>query len=412
MLTNPVSVCPIPLQNIICPICELRYERAENFKNHMYIHANQKFGCPQCDKLFTRPKTLSDHMRDVHLQYCRKDAPKPELTVLAAKAAKAAQTVRTVEGEPQEGNSIGDGQGDGEEGGGGDQSAVGYDYGDIFVASLKRGVVSCPVCQIPCHSHKTFEDHVRSHIDRKARACPICLKQFLRMDNLKCHMYSHTDATFKCPHCPKTFINPKTLGTHMRDAHLKELTDKTTADDAKPRKTDHQSCSYCGKFFGQMRQLSEHLKLHTSDARHPCTTCNMTFRLKISLNMHVAKVHGMGARGTAVNCCVCDEVLSSRAQLNTHMLRQHADEQHLCLECGELCKTARSLVQHQEARHNDEKNHVCKECGRSFDRASKLKDHMLVVHAAERPMTCEMCGQQFKCTRNLMAHIKSMHKVQ
>lgn len=373
------------LQNIVCPICDLRYERAENFKNHMYIHANQKFGCPQCERLFTRPKTLSDHLREAHALFTRKEkegeAAYNDPLEGFSKAPAAAQARK---------RSVPTG-------------AAATKRGEKIQPPIRP--IACPVCGTACLTHKAFEDHVITHTSRHSRTCPVCEKKFLRLENLKCHLYSHTDATFACDDCPRTFVNPKTLATHQRDVHQLLQSDKGNEEG-----TTVHTCSYCGKNFLVLMQLREHLKYHTADTRYPCTACSMQFRLKSSLNLHFSKMHKKAASAAAaVICKVCGQEVMGRSELGSHMVTEHATIDFVCIDCGEVLESARGLQTHRVSEHTEDGLLGCHLCGRTFRTPKRLKAHML-IHADDGQSWCEHCGLSFPSSLKLSEHQRKCHK--
>lgn len=194
-------------------------------------------------------------------------------------------------------------------------------------------------------------------------------------------MFTHTGHPLTCTYCGKEFVNPKTLKSHLRHIH------QATTSSAKEKKTDGQTCSYCGKYFQTMAVLREHLKYHTADTRYPCDKCKMKFRLKSSLQLHMQKVHKKPApTPTTAECPVCSEVIPRKEDLGYHMIDQHPDTEHLCMECGELCGSVNELTQHHQSKHENLGNDT-----------------------AKKTYTCNMCNHHFTFSRNLVAHIESKH---
>lgn len=418
-------------------MCDLRYGRTENFKNHMYIHANQKFGCSECDKLFTRPKTLSDHMRDAHAKYSRKNleairqeeeemlqnqqqvpgfsrAPVGSKSAAGA-VAKRKQPKRKLRAPLGNRNDDEyDDDDDDEHEDTGDEEE-GYDVTELPDDAL----VSCPVCQLGCTSYKSFEEHILTHVSRISKTCPICDKKFLRIENLKCHLYLHTDAKFTCSLCHRQFVNPKTLAAHLRETHQTLMSDvkrNQDDDDHRPKKESPEiavagsNCSYCGKYFENKKSMREHLKYHTADTRYPCPMCPMLFRLKSSQRIHIKQVHKRPSK-YPVTCPVCEQVIPSKSQLGQHVLTEHPDLEHLCKECGEVCKTQQGLRFHRISKHTEEskaknESYVCEECGKRFRGPTRYKEHMM-TH--DMPCTCDICGLIFKSSSNLGQHVESAH---
>lgn len=417
-----------PLQNIVCPICQCPYERTESFRNHMYVHMNQMFQCPHCDRLCSRPKTLHDHIRDAHLQYARKgldELLREEELVLQQAVAIPGTSGKDKKSRKRRAAAVDNAEDEEEEASG---SPV-NDFSDAFMNSIKQSAMNCPVCGRSCDSYKSFEEHIFTHISRLNRSCPLCQQQFKRFDNLKCHMYSHTDITFKCGNCPKEFVNPKTYSKHVREFHLNKL--------EQPHDIKETCCAYCGKSFTQSGTLREHLKIHTLEKKYPCTVCGDKFAMKVTLREHVSEKHPNSLpvkESVPTECPLCRKVFPSKKERNAHIEEGHPTEPGLCTICGEFTGSAQELKGHMIKKHSetDPTGTVfkCKECNKSFTKVSGMSSYLVVAsrpffsfvqafrlkdhqksHNRERRFPCDICGFAFISLGNLEAHIRSQHKI-
>lgn len=53
------------------------------------------------------------------------------------------------------------------------------------------------------------------------------------------------------------------------------------------------SCPYCNKVFGSVRDMKLHIRSHTGEKPYKCDYCGQTFSLKRSIEKHVLKQHQM-----------------------------------------------------------------------------------------------------------------------
>ena len=51
------------------------------------------------------------------------------------------------------------------------------------------------------------------------------------------------------------------------------------------------SCPFCNKVFGSVRDLNLHIRSHTGEKPYKCQYCGQTFSLKRSAEKHVLKQH-------------------------------------------------------------------------------------------------------------------------
>ena len=120
-------------------------------------------------------------------------------------------------------------------------------------------------------------------------------------------------------------------------------------------------CGTCGMVCEKGRQMTMHMRTHTSQRKHKCVICRKTFDELASLQLHI---------------------------------KQHAETLPFrCSSCKESFETANDLKQHM-TEHVEKRAHMCLECGKTFTKKSILDSHMR-THSGVRPYHCDKCGRQF-----------------
>lgn len=180
------------------------------------------------------------------------------------------------------------------------------------------------------------------------------------------------------------------------------------------------SCSLCGKKFKGKYRLNFHMKtVHESSRKFMCQHCGSTFKRLDGLKVHELKSHKIETKNpeeksTKIDekpsrgnfqCDICQKILSSRFNLQSHMKSFHNKDQssytYLCRLCGKSYATSAALRMH-------EKFHAmpfsCRICGKSFPDASRFKDH-LNWHK-EIYLKCSICGKKLSHRNSLRIHMK------
>ncbi|XP_049923476.1 zinc finger protein 177-like [Epinephelus moara] len=123
---------------------------------------------------------------------------------------------------------------------------------------------SCSECGKTYVRHEDLKRHVRSHTGEKLFCCCECGKTFGYSGGLKKHMRTHKgEKLFSCSECGKRFGYSRELKKHMRTHKGKKLF----------------SCSECGKGFGYSysRDLKKHIRTHKGEKLFSCSECGKRF---------------------------------------------------------------------------------------------------------------------------------------
>lgn len=120
--------------------------------------------------------------------------------------------------------------------------------------------------------------NMQSHIARCTKTCPICQKVLTTRYTFRTHMLQHQNVrNFQCATCGKQFVSKNGLDKHML-THTGE------------RK---YMCDLCPMAFKRSDKLLRHRRLHANDDERTCKFCSKFFRVKLALERHAMKVHGL-----------------------------------------------------------------------------------------------------------------------
>ncbi|KAG4075052.1 hypothetical protein HA402_008117 [Bradysia odoriphaga] len=268
----------------------------------------------------------------------------------------------------------------------------------------------CDICksEIVFETEASIEEHMKNKhckepIKEQVLNCSTCNKDFVTPKQFKAHMRRHDKSMWKqCPICNKSYSS---LSRHMNDKHLN---------------IRNHVCEICGSAYKQWVSLKEHIETnHTPHEEFFCDICNngKDYRSKAHLKKHFAKVHAKVSQRRRnlckpfYECQFCNEKLSSRYTLKTHLAVRHNvgdDSNFSCNVCDKTFTLKSSLVVH--AKLHTGKLHICRECGQSFNHPNYLRKH-LNRHKDIKKRKCTMCEKEYVQNVDLRLHMKKVHGV-
>ena len=155
---------------------------------------------------------------------------------------------------------------------------------------LKCRIPHCKLAYVTYHSVKSINAHHRTYHPGVTYTCETCSKLLNTLTALKWHMFSHGNEAYKCDKCAKMFVYKSKLRQH-RCSHLKQRLYQCCygkcqreychpQDLARHILTHSQKtfeCDLCEKTFKQKRLLRCHKAIHSTTYHYFCQFCNKGF---------------------------------------------------------------------------------------------------------------------------------------
>ena len=166
-------------------------------------------------------------------------------------------------------------------------------------------------------------------------------------------------------------------------------------------------CNICEKILSTATNLNTHVVLtHTEDGiKHlQCTHCPKKFVRRADLNRHT-KSH-QTKKDNPLKCKFCSMTFILEEPFQRHQ-KLHESNQFNCNYCKYSSARKDGVDIHQKI-HIDVKPFQCDGCPKGFRRKQELVIHIR-FHTGEKPFQCKMCPKKFTQSCHRLTHTKLIH---
>ena len=155
-----------------------------------------------------------------------------------------------------------------------------------------------------------------------------------------------------------------------------DVNEEIIEEPIKPLKQKKFECEVCHKVLSSRGNLNKHLVIHDDSKKFKCSQCDAKFNQVRDLNTHVMSKH-TGERPHV--CKICGKGFVHKHYLTEHMDYHTGERKHQCPTCGKRYQSTSTLAKHVE-RHKGERSHKCPHCSKSFLVHVDLRSHVRIVH--------------------------------
>ena len=333
-----------------CTDCGKRFSSSSKLSEHQY-RAHVRHVCNQCGKSYRSPQDLQRHIDTVHLKIKKYSChlcdgkfsdPTPlRLHIMRHKAdpnikIKCTMCEKTF--------------------------SLQYQLDQHFrLCHTSKGRVNCDQCEKDLSASSLSEHRKIFHSDLSF-TCKDCGKTFKHKDYLRKHRQLHTknllEKEFKCDQCDKAYDNQDYLRKHKRYIHDKSEVGKW-------------ECKQCGKTYAQSGGLFLHKKTHEKTKEFKCTDCGKEFYLKSVLKRHLF----CHEKSLPFPCLLCKKSFYRQSELDDH-----------------------------QGMHTGIKPYNCDKCGNGYVNKENWKNHKCAGRKIMKPFNCNKCGKGYSDKKYLKAH--------
>nr|CAH7755045.1 unnamed protein product [Callosobruchus chinensis] len=207
-----------------------------------------------------------------------------------------------------------------------------------------------------------------------------------------------------CQHCPAKFKNKMSLDDHIMKKHPDLIASVTS---------EILQCSHCAYKTTVKMYLNRHMLIH-SNGMYSCKHCEVTFRIKRSLDDHIVKKHPDFSAPVfqIFKCPNCEYKTTIRCYLKMHMSK-HPENNLVCKHCNTSFRSSQGLDNHIIQKHPKfiasvkRKIHKCTHCTYKTIYKYHFREHMLTHSSTE--FTCQHCDTTYKTKKLLDDHVLKKH---
>ena len=214
-------------------------------------------------------------------------------------------------------------------------------------------------------THHKLKHQVSTKEDVEARTCKLCSKVLSSEINLRSHMKIHLGdgVKFKCQNCSYSTVQKTALIKHQMARHSDITFSCRVCSksfkweiDLQRHQLKHKgvkfTCEVCDKNFSEKRLLSLHKRTHHEKVVHKCNFdgCDFETTFVSSICTHKKNVH----EGIIFYCEFCNYKSPRKGDVTRHMTSLHAKiKKHKCDYCDYRSYRLYSVKLHVSKRHQD-----------------------------------------------------------